>query len=160
MKDPLTALMYAVQVMKLLKCLTEKALREREVTSPPVDTRSSNEAEDGEKEVDNEEEDEEEEEGDGDGDGVYIIEEVDSEAEGGEKEVDKEEEEEEEEEEQDGDGVYIIEEEALQITRVVADDHKSESMKSAYDGSITSDSKGVDGVVQPLICNPDHIGNK
>ncbi|CAN7039726.1 unnamed protein product [Brassica oleracea var. botrytis] len=151
MKDPLTALMYAVQVMKLLKCLTEKALREREVTSPQVDTRSSNEAEDGEKEVDNEEEDEEEEERDG----VYIIEEVGSEAEGGEKEVENE-----EEEEQDGDGVYIIEEEALQIIRVVADDHKSESMKSACDGSITSDSKGADGVVQPLICNPDHIGSK
>lgn len=152
MKDPLTALMYAVQVMKLLKCLTEKALREREVTSPQVHTRSSNEAEYGEKEVDNEEEDEEEEEGDG----VYIIEEVGSEAEGGEKEVENEE----EEEEQDGDGVYIIEEEALQIIRVVADDHKSESMKSACDGSITSDSKGADGVVQPLICNPDHIGSK
>ncbi|CAF2082009.1 unnamed protein product [Brassica napus] len=154
MKDPLTALMYAVQVMKLLKCLTEKALREREVTFPPVDIRSSNEAKDGEKKADNEEEDEEEEEGDGDG--VYIIEEVDSEAEGGEKEVDNEE----EEEEQDGDGVYIIEEEALHIIRVVADDHKSESLKSACDGSITSDSKGVDGVVQPLICNPDHIGSK
>nr|VDC65205.1 unnamed protein product [Brassica rapa] len=139
MKDPLTALMYAVQVMKLLKCLTEKALREREVTFPPVDIRSSNEAKDGEKKADNEEEDEEEEEGDGDG--VYIIEEVDSEAE-------------------DGDGVYIIEEEALHIIRVVADDHKSESLKSACDGSITSDSKGVDGVVQPLICNPDHIGSK
>lgn len=64
MADPLTALMYAVQVMKLLKSLTEKTLGEREATSTHVVTRCSNEAEEGEKE--------EEEEEDG-GDGVYII---------------------------------------------------------------------------------------
>lgn len=33
MADPLTALMYAVQVMKLLKSLTEKTVREREASS-------------------------------------------------------------------------------------------------------------------------------
>ncbi|KAG2260705.1 hypothetical protein Bca4012_008702 [Brassica carinata] len=70
MADPLTALMYAVQVMRLLKSLTEKTIREREATSSHVDTRCSNEAEEGEKE---ESEDEEE------GDGVYIIEEEASE---------------------------------------------------------------------------------
>lgn len=65
MADPLTALMYAVQVMKLLKSLTEKILGERGATSSHVDKRCSNEAEEGEKE----EEEEEEEK-----DGVYIIE--------------------------------------------------------------------------------------
>lgn len=122
MKDPLTALMYAVQVMKLLKTLTEKTLREREVTSSQVDTRSSNETEDGEKEVDHEEDEDEEED-----------------------------------EEGDGDGVYIIKEEVSEIIRVTAGDHKSESIKSAFEGTSTSDSKGV---VQPLVCNPDHIGSK
>ncbi|KAL1201889.1 Rho GTPase-activating protein 5 [Cardamine amara subsp. amara] len=70
MADPLTALMYAVQVMKLLKSLTEKTVREREITPSGVDIRCSNEAENGKKEEDNEEEEEEEEQ-----DGVYIIEE-------------------------------------------------------------------------------------
>lgn len=135
MKDPLTALMYAVQVMKLLKSLTEKTLREREVTSSQVDTICSNEAKDGEKKEDNEDEDDEEEE---------------------------EEEEEEEDEEGNGDIVYIIEEEKVsERKRVVADDHpKSESMKNPLEGSITSDAKGADGVVQPLICNPNHIESK
>ncbi|KAH0913478.1 hypothetical protein HID58_036799, partial [Brassica napus] len=59
MADPLTALMYAVQVMKLLKSLTEKILGERGATSSHVDKRCSNEAEEGEKE---------------EKDGVYIIE--------------------------------------------------------------------------------------
>ncbi|WZZ83822.1 hypothetical protein YC2023_104394 [Brassica napus] len=58
MADPLTALMYAVQVMKLLKSLTEKTLGEREATSTHVDTRCSNEAEEGEKEEEEEEEEE------------------------------------------------------------------------------------------------------
>lgn len=59
MADPLTALMYAVQVMKLLKSLTEKTVRERETSSSEVERRCNNEVQVGEKE---EEED-----------GVYII---------------------------------------------------------------------------------------
>ncbi|CAH2038583.1 unnamed protein product, partial [Thlaspi arvense] len=68
MADPLTALMYAVQVMKLLKTLTEKALKDREATSSQVDTRCGDE--DGGKEEDNQLEEEE--------DGVYIITEEDA----------------------------------------------------------------------------------
>ncbi|ESQ36056.1 hypothetical protein EUTSA_v10008285mg [Eutrema salsugineum] len=108
MADPLTALMYAVQVMKLLKSLTEKTLREREATSSQADTRCSHEAE----YDDNEEEEEEDEE----------------------------------------DGSERI--------RVVAVEHKSGSVKSEIEGSSASDSKGDDGVVQPPICKPSHIGSK
>ncbi|CAN8295004.1 unnamed protein product [Cochlearia groenlandica] len=65
MADPLTALMYAVQVMKLLNSLTEKNMREREaMSSSQVDITCTNEAEEGVKE-------EEEEEGDG----MYVTEE-------------------------------------------------------------------------------------
>ncbi|KAF2617373.1 hypothetical protein F2Q68_00042649, partial [Brassica cretica] len=56
MADPLTALMYAVQVMKLLKSLTEKILGERGATSSHVDKRCSNEAEEVEKEEEEEKE--------------------------------------------------------------------------------------------------------
>lgn len=63
MADPLTALMYAVQVMKLLKSLTEKTVRERETSSSEVERRCNNEVQVGEKEEDSEEEE----------DGVYII---------------------------------------------------------------------------------------
>lgn len=129
MADPLTALMYAVQVMKLLKSLTEKTVREREASSSVVDRRCSKEAEDGEKEKDNEEEEEDEEE-------------------------EEEEEDEDEDEEEEGDGVYIIkEEEASEIIKVVADEHKSGSIKSEFEGSSATDSKGDNGVVQPPICS-------
>lgn len=117
MADPLTALMYAVQVMKLLKSLTEKTVRDRETTSSGVDRRCNNEAEDGKKEEDNEEEEQ---------DGVYIIK----------------------------------EEEASDQIRVVADEHKSGSMKSEFEGSNASDSKGDDGAVQPPICSSNRIGSK
>lgn len=124
MADPLTALMYAVQVMKLLKSLTEKTVRERETASSGVDRRCSNEPEDDKKEEDNEEEEEEKEE----------------------------EEDEEEEEEQDG-AYKIKEEEASENIRVVADEDKSGSMKSEFEGFNSSYSKGDDGAVQPPICS-------
>ncbi|XP_019083607.1 PREDICTED: rho GTPase-activating protein 5-like [Camelina sativa] len=57
MADPLTALMYAVQVMNLLKNLIDKTLRERKIASShvdPCDNRS--EAEDGDVEEYNQEE--------------------------------------------------------------------------------------------------------
>lgn len=122
MADPLTALMYAVQVMKLLKSLTEKTGRERAITSSQVDARCSNEAGDDKKEEDDEEEQEEEEQ---------------------------------------GDGVYKTKEEgATERIRVVADEHKSRSMKSEFEGSSASDSKEDDGPVQPPICIPNRIGSK
>ncbi|VVA90486.1 unnamed protein product [Arabis nemorensis] len=97
MADPLTALMYAVQVMKLLKSLTEKTVRDRAITSSQVDARRSNKAE---------------------------------------------------------------EEEATERVSVVADEHKSGSMKSEFKGSGPSDSKGDDAVVQPPISHPNRIGGK
>lgn len=57
MADPLTALMYAVQVMNLLKNLTDKTLRERKIASSQVDlSHNSSEAEDGDVEEYNQEE--------------------------------------------------------------------------------------------------------
>lgn len=45
MADPLTALMYAVQVMHLLKYLTEKTLRERKIASSQIGPCDDSEAE-------------------------------------------------------------------------------------------------------------------
>lgn len=57
MADPLKALMYAVQVMNLLKNLTDKTLRERKIASPKVESSdNSSEAEDGDAEEYNQEE--------------------------------------------------------------------------------------------------------
>ncbi|KAL1204112.1 Rho GTPase-activating protein 5 [Cardamine amara subsp. amara] len=57
MADPLTALMYAVQVMNLLKNLTDKTLRERKIASSQVGPcDNSSEGEDGDVEEYNQEE--------------------------------------------------------------------------------------------------------
>lgn len=57
MADPLTALMYAVQVMNLLKNLTDKTLRERKIATSLVDpSDNSTEPSDGDVEEYNQEE--------------------------------------------------------------------------------------------------------
>lgn len=58
MADPLTALMYAVQVMHLLKNLTEKTLRERKIVSSQIVPCDDSEAEVGDAEEFNQEEEE------------------------------------------------------------------------------------------------------
>lgn len=58
MADPLTALMYAVQVMHLLKYLTERTLRERKIASSQIDPCDDSEAEVGHVEEYNQEEEE------------------------------------------------------------------------------------------------------
>lgn len=108
MADPLTALMYAVQVMNLLRNLTDKTLRERKVASShvnPSDDRS--EAEDDDVGEYNQEEE------------MYVLEEEEEEEEEGEDvdDLDKEDE---------------IIEESGRIT-LLADEHKPSSTVNAND---------------------------